>query len=196
MSEVLKGVIGSLIAASLIAGGSWLAVTQTYEKTVLHYSQISKTVGETTVWYIYLSNNSEFAFDKVIFNSPKEKLIKASFEPPCKEPNLNASNPSTWKGQLLVNSSIKALFLFDTNEMLFSIEKLRGLLKVEYQVRDEESGALKWQKAPIQEGSAPTISRTVAAVLWFLAPFAAAGVIIFGGRYIVNRVRQPSSAAN
>jgi hypothetical protein len=87
------------------------------------------------------------------------------------------------------------LFIFETSEMPFTLKKLKNILKVEYQVRDENSGALKWQEVEIQEGAAPTISRTVAAVLWFLAPFAAAGALIFGGRYLFNRIRRPPEVA-
>lgn len=185
MTDFAKGVFQSLIAASLIAAGTWLAATQVSTEIILNYTVQVLKVGTKKVWYLRLINNSDVAFDKLELHTPDQGVQLAEFDPPNKD--IGADN--TWKGDLLRHTELRAIFVLDSTARDFSEETLNDLLTVKYQKRDENTGELVWDEVPIQQGDTRTFTRVIYAVLLFLAPLGAAGIVYFCWHRI-NRYRR------
>lgn len=185
MNSFIKGVLASIIAAALIAAGSWLASTQVPEETALRFTVNAFNVGELSVWHVTLLNATDHAFDKLRFSPPTNGLLNASFEP--KTPNNNPKLPSSWEGILQKDDFVYALLIFDPNAAFYSDELLEKSIYVRYQVRDKESGILTWTKVPIQKGATSSVLRMSEVIGWFLAPFAGSGLIVFGVYILLSR---------
>lgn len=178
---ILYGVVGSLIAAALIAAGTWLSRTRVPEDAAVLYTLSENRVGQLGTWHVRLSNRSAYAID-LEFSRPADEVLRVAFDP--------ASNTgSGWSGRLLRGHSLEAMLVTDGQRIPFSRETLESLITASYQERNDDTGVLVQRRAPLREASALPLSRTLWVIFWFLVPFVASGLVVFGGGRLIRAVR-------
>lgn len=180
MNDVTKGVLGSLIAAALIAAGGWLSAVMVKDEVALFFHVNQIKLRSLVVWDMSLSNYNKNALDEVSVKIPSQSI--ASIEV-SENKNLlkdEKQNVYFWEGELKKGESIKLLAVFESTNMAFSDERMKDVAHAKYRIRDEASGTLVWKEVPILKGSEPTTKRALLKVFWFLLPFALAAILSFG----------------
>lgn len=187
MNDVLKGVLGSLIAAALIAAGTWLSITQVPEKTVLNYIVQQHKTKDLVTWHLSFINYSEITFDEISIDAPRNSLLAASFDPPSKILLPKEDAQKKWKGKLLRGERVTALFVFESGSMIFNESLLQGLISANYQERDNATGDWVTRNVPLVFGETPTFNRAIKKLIWFLLPFFSVGAFSFVGLYLYRK---------
>ncbi len=183
MSELIRGIIGSLIAAGLIWMGVQLTSIFVPKETALLVTSNSIIVDDLTVWQLTLNNKSDYAIE-VEFTTPQGEVIGYA-----NEPELEGDDKK--KGTLLKDSTMNILMLFK-NQAALSQDHAAQWLSARYQATDPNTGIYRWHDARIIRGSTLPISRSLYVVFWFLLPFLVTGL----GLAIYSRVSQRRSVPN
>lgn len=181
--KFIVGAIGHLVAAMLLALGTWLA-SRVPEDNALQYTIRTTHVGSLSTWYVRLDNQTKNAFD-LEFKQPGEPLLGISFDP-------SSSTPGFWKGQLLVGQSLQVIAVVQHSEVEPNVAWLSNLVTARYQERDD-TGVMRSRDAPLREASVLPISRTVRQVVWFLLPILVMGAILLILYWRKRRSRKPAA---
>ena len=173
MNDIVKGILGSLIASGLIALGTYLSFVMVPERTVLSYKVTQQKTSELSSWHLTLNNNSSIPFDWVKIVAPKDSLLATSYS----TPSLNPSDKNNWNGKLIKGAELRILYFFSSG-VVFSESLLKDLIKATYQERNDISGDWEVRSVEFDLGESST-SRIGWKIFWFLLPFIIASLLSF-----------------
>ncbi len=179
MNDIAKGVLGSLIAAALIAAGGWLSTVMVKEEVALFLRVNQKSLGSLVVWDLKFSNYNEYALDDVKINIPTQSIIDVQFDSESGVNKTEGAESYFWEGELEKHGAINVLAVFNSPNMVYSAERFNEVATAKYRIRDDNTGVLKWQAIPVLQGTEPTTSRTVLKIFWFLLPICLAAIASF-----------------
>lgn len=169
-TAIVYGVVGSLIATALVAGGAWLAARQVPDETVLQFSYSESKVGKLSAWYVRISNSSDVAFD-VQIAPPVANVIRFEY-------SQESGDGVTWKGQIAKGHTIDALFINEGSSVRLSPSVIQASITATYQERNPLTGAIESRTGEVRDATAVPLARTVMLVLWFFLPMFAASVLL------------------
>jgi len=192
MSDIAKGVLGSLIAAALIAAGGWLTTVMVTEEVALFINANQVKLGTLVVWDLSFSNYNDYAIDEVEITVPAESNIATEFDRKTELKKDDSTGQYVWRGELEKHGILNALAIFNSPNMIFSDDRLKDFAHAKYRVRDDTTGTLKWQTIPVLRGSEPTTSRAILKIFWFLLPIGMVASASFGWLAIVRYARNRS----
>lgn len=180
MNDIVKGVLGSLIASGLIALGAYLSYELVPEETTLSYKVSQHRTGQLSSWFIALKNNSEVPVDFVRISAPKDNLMAADYSSASPKP----TSENDWEGKLSKGAEIQAMYVFSSISV-FNEELLQDIVKATYQERNEISG--EWETRAVEFHLGESSSRTFWKIFWFLFPFVGVSLVTFIGLYLKRK---------
>ena len=163
---IVYGVVGSLIATALVAGGAWLAARQVPDETLLQFSYSESRVGKLSTWFIRVSNSSEVAFD-VQVSPPPTNIVRFEYSP-------RSDSVPVWKGQVAKGRMLEALFVYEDSTARLSPAAVQAMISASYQERNPISGAIESRAGEVRDANALPLARSAMLVLWFVLPILAA----------------------
>jgi hypothetical protein len=166
-------VFASLVAATLIYFGTWLANHQIPDETGLRFSLIESRAGHLSSWSIKIYNSSDVAFYLDI-SQPKLKVIAADY-------SISGTGVSGWKGSLGKGQALDIIFIVADSPNRLSFSTIEGLLRATYQERNSATGFIESKQASIEDGGLVTIVRILLTLFWFLLPISLGGLTLWGG---------------
>ncbi|WP_421144745.1 hypothetical protein [Aeromonas dhakensis] len=183
-SAIVYGVVGSLIATALVAGGAWLAQNQVPDETALQYAFSENRVGNLSTWYIRVSNSSDVAFD-VELAPPSAKIVRFEFMP-------KGDNSSTWKGQIAKGHTVDSLFVIEDSDLRLSPAVIQSVISATYQERNPLTGAIENRTGEVRDSDAVPLTRTILLIFWFLLPILSTSLILLlpkGWKWLRQRLK-------
>lgn len=180
MNDIVKGVLGSLIASGLIALGAYLSYELVPEETTLSYKVSQHRAGQLSSWLIVLKNNSEVPVDFVRISAPEDNLIAADYSSTSPKP----TSENDWEGKLSKGAEIQAMYVF-SSVTVFNEELLKDIVKATYQERNETSA--EWETRAVEFHLGESSSRTFWKIFWFLFPFVGVSLVTFIGLYLKRK---------
>ena len=169
-NDLLKGVIGSLIASGLIGLGFYLSNKFVPDETILSYKVSQHGTDKLYSWFFSLKNNSEIPIDFVRITAPTDDLVAADYS--VKSPI--SSDINTWEGKISKGKEIHAMYVF-SSEKLFREKLLKNMIVATYKDRNELTG--DWEERNVEFHLGESSSRTFWKIFWFVFPFVTVSAI-------------------
>ncbi len=190
-AAIAYGVVGSLIATGLVAGGVWLANHQVPDETALQFTFSENRVNKLSSWYVKIFNNSDVAFDLKLM-PPSSSIIRVEYSAKGNDAQQNDS-AQIWTGQIAKGHVLEALYISEDPNVRLSSAVVQSSVKATYQERNPLTGIIESRDGEVRDAVAFPVLRTALIIFWFLLPTLTAGFLAVMPK-LIKAVRDRLSA--
>ncbi|MDR6714257.1 Flp pilus assembly pilin Flp [Pseudomonas hunanensis] len=173
---IAYGVVASLIASGLVAGGVWLANHQVPDETSLQFTFSESRVNKLSAWYVKIVNNSDVAFDLKL-TPPSSSIIRVEYSPKS-DGGQRIDSAQVWTGQIAKGHALETLYISEDPNVRLSSAVVQGSVKATYQERNPTTGVIENRDGEVRDAVAFPALRTASIIFWFLLPILAAGFVV------------------